>query len=46
MAVGVATVAVESLRYIGLALLGNLIGGSVFVATLNYAHIRETQRID
>ena len=28
---------------IGLAIVGNLIGGSVFVATLNYAHIRSTQ---
>ncbi len=35
---------VDSARFIGLALFGNLIGGSVFVATLNYAHIRETQR--
>lgn len=26
-------------------LLGNLIGGSVFVAVLNYAHIRKTQSI-
>jgi formate/nitrite transporter FocA (FNT family) len=30
-------------RFIGLALLGNLIGGSFFVAVLNYAHIRETR---
>lgn len=29
-------------RFIGLALLGNLIGGSTFVAVLNYAHIRGT----
>jgi formate/nitrite transporter FocA (FNT family) len=35
-----------SARFIGLALFGNLIGGSVFVAMLNYAHIRETQRQD
>ena len=27
-------------RFISLALLGNLIGGSCFVALLNYAHIR------
>lgn len=33
-------------RFIGLALVGNLIGGSLFVAVLNYAHIRETQRSD
>ncbi len=31
-------------RFIGVALLGNLIGGSVFVAVLNYAHIRETRQ--
>ncbi len=29
-----------ALRFIPLALLGNLIGGSCFVALLNYAHIR------
>ncbi len=29
-------------RFIGIALLGNLIGGSCFVALLNYAHIRRT----
>lgn len=33
----------QSSRFIGLALLGNLIGGSLFVAVLNYAHIRETR---
>ena len=33
----------ESFRFIGLALIGNLIGGSLFVAVLNYAHIRETR---
>lgn len=35
----------QGLRFIGLAMLGNLIGGSVFVATLNYGHIRKTQEI-
>jgi formate/nitrite transporter FocA (FNT family) len=35
---------VQAVRFIGLALVGNLIGGSLFVAVLNYAHIRETQR--
>lgn len=35
---------VQAARFIGLALFGNLIGGSLFVAVLNYAHIRETQR--
>ena len=29
---------------IGVVLLGNLIGGSVFVAVLNYGHIRHSQR--
>jgi formate/nitrite transporter FocA (FNT family) len=30
-------------RFIALALAGNLVGGSLFVAVLNYAHIRETR---
>jgi len=34
----------QSARFISLALFGNLIGGSLFVAVLNYAHIRETRR--
>lgn len=29
-------------RFIGIALIGNLVGGSCFVALLNYAHIRRT----
>lgn len=29
--------------FLGPALLGNLIGGSIFVALLNYTHIRKTQ---
>lgn len=33
----------EVSRFIGLALVGNLIGGSFFVAGLNYAHIRHSQ---
>lgn len=33
----------QGLRFIALAVLGNLVGGSVFVAVLNYGHIRETQ---
>lgn len=32
------------LRFIGLALAGNLIGGSLFVAGLNYAHIRKSRK--
>ena len=31
---------------ISLAIIGNLVGGSIFVALLNYAHIRETQKKD
>jgi len=30
-------------RFIGVAILGNMVGGSIFVALLNYAHIRQTQ---
>jgi formate/nitrite transporter FocA (FNT family) len=33
----------EAARFIGVALAGNLVGGSVFVGLLNYGHIRETQ---
>ena len=36
----------QGLQFIGLAILGNLIGGSVFVAGFNYSHIRKTQQID
>ena len=32
-------------RFVSLAVLGNLIGGSLFVAILNYGHIRKTQQI-
>lgn len=32
-------------RFIGLSVFGNLIGGSVFVAILNYSHIRMTQEV-
>ncbi len=35
--------ALQGFRFITLALLGNLVGGSLFVALLNYAHIRRTQ---
>ena len=33
----------QGARFIGLALFGNLIGGSLFVGVLNYTHIRKTQ---
>ncbi len=33
-------------RFILVAILGNLVGGSIFVALLNYGHIRETQKSD
>jgi len=36
----------QSLRFIGLAAVGNLVGGSLFVAVLNYGHIRHTQEAD
>lgn len=35
--------ALQTFRFITIAILANLIGGSVFVATLNYGHIRTTQ---
>lgn len=34
----------QVLKFLSLAIVGNLVGGSIFVALLNYAHIRETQR--
>ncbi|MEJ2084861.1 MAG: formate/nitrite transporter family protein [Acidobacteriota bacterium] len=34
----------EVVRFVGVALLGNLIGGSLFVAGLNYAHIRQSRQ--
>jgi formate/nitrite transporter FocA (FNT family) len=33
----------QAARFIAVALVGNLVGGSLFVAVLNYAHIRETR---
>ena len=33
----------QGLRFTGFALLGNLIGGSLFVAILSYVHIRGAQ---
>lgn len=36
----------EGIQFICFAILGNLIGGSVFVAILNYSHIRRTQEIN
>ena len=32
--------------FLGAVLLGNLIGGSIFVAILNYTHVRRTQTVD
>ncbi|MFM2476311.1 formate/nitrite transporter family protein [Celerinatantimonas sp. MCCC 1A17872] len=37
---------VEVARFIALAVIGNLIGGSIFVGVLNYAHIRKTQSVE
>ena len=34
-----------TLYFIAVAVLGNAIGGAVFVAALNYAHIRKTQSV-
>lgn len=34
---------IQIIRFIAVALAGNLIGGSLFVGILNYAHIRHTQ---
>ena len=36
----------DTCRFVSLALLGNMIGGSVFVAILNYGHIRQTQSVE
>lgn len=35
----------EVVRFVVLAVLGNLVGGSIFVAVLNYGHIRKTQTV-
>ncbi|MEA2116143.1 MAG: formate/nitrite transporter family protein [Thermodesulfobacteriota bacterium] len=35
----------QAIRFIFIALAGNLVGGSIFVAALNYIHIRRTQVI-
>lgn len=35
----------HSIEFVSTAVAGNLIGGSVFVAVLNYAHIRKTQTL-
>jgi formate/nitrite transporter FocA (FNT family) len=43
--VGDAVGLTASIRFIGLAIAGNLVGGSVFVAGLNYAHIRQSQNV-
>jgi len=36
----------EAWRFIIIAALGNLIGGSLFVAVLNYAHIRKAEQVE
>lgn len=36
----------QATRFVAVALLGNLIGGGVFVGVLNYTHIRRTQIAD
>lgn len=34
----------EVAAFLGMTIIGNLVGGSIFVALLNYGHIRETQK--
>lgn len=34
----------QVLRFISMTIFGNMVGGSIFVVLLNYAHIRETQK--
>jgi len=36
----------QATGFIGLALLGNLVGGSMFVAILNYGHIRHSRSLE
>ncbi len=36
----------QILRFISVAVVGNLAGGAGFVALLNYAHVRRTRKID
>jgi formate/nitrite transporter FocA (FNT family) len=34
----------QVIRFVVVTILGNMVGGSIFVALLNYGHIRETQK--
>jgi formate/nitrite transporter FocA (FNT family) len=34
----------QVLRFVTITIFGNMVGGSIFVALLNYGHIRETQK--
>ncbi len=34
----------QVIRFVVVAIIGNIVGGSIFVALLNYGHIRETQK--
>lgn len=36
----------EGLRFLAVAVVGNLVGGSFFVAVLNYGHIRQSQSLE
>lgn len=36
----------EVTRFVGLAVVGNLLGGSLFVGVLNYGHIRQSQALE
>jgi formate/nitrite transporter FocA (FNT family) len=43
LVIGDGVSVLDAARFLALALTGNLIGGSLFVAALNYGHIRESQ---
>lgn len=45
MFLGAPVGAAEAVRFLTTALLGNLLGGSVFVAVLNYGHIRKSRGV-
>ena len=37
---------VQVLRFVVVTIFGNMVGGSIFVALLNYGHIRQTQKTE
>lgn len=44
--VGDEFTALQAVRYVVISLAGNTVGGSCFVAALNYVHIRRTREVD